>query len=243
MIKNPFNAILTKDEQKIFGFLGIIMIAGMLLHYSGISNIYASKTQSNEQSLAKSVEQDSLIRIDIRTADKETLILLPAIGDKRAEDIIAYRQTKQFESTEELLNIKGIGAKTYLNMKPMLLQFGTSGKGVTSQDKLKALSSDEPSSVNASAQNNKQALDVTAGTINKEQSKEKQESGKAEYTVRLNSASKEDLMSLDGIGEVKAGAIIEYRKTIGKFTSVEQLLDVKGIGPKTLEKNRHRLSL
>ena len=44
--------------------------------------------------------------------------------------------------------------------------------------------------------------------------------------------------SLKGIGDVKAQAIVAYRGQNGDFTSVDQLLDIKGIGGKTLEKNR-----
>ncbi|MDZ4122250.1 MAG: helix-hairpin-helix domain-containing protein [Candidatus Cloacimonadaceae bacterium] len=51
----------------------------------------------------------------------------------------------------------------------------------------------------------------------------------------------EELMSLEGVGAKKAAEIIEYRKTNGPFTSIEDFTKVKGIGIKTLEKNRERL--
>jgi competence protein ComEA len=47
---------------------------------------------------------------------------------------------------------------------------------------------------------------------------------------QLNSASKEDLMKINGIGEAKAAAIIKERKK-GKFKSFEDLQRVKGVGP------------
>lgn len=63
-------------------------------------------------------------------------------------------------------------------------------------------------------------------------------------TVNINSATVEELQkSLKGIGKVKAQAIIDYRTTNGPFTSVDQLLEVKGIGKGTLDKNRDRISL
>lgn len=60
-------------------------------------------------------------------------------------------------------------------------------------------------------------------------------------TINLNTATKEELMSLDGIGESKAEAIIEYRKT-NKFQSIDDLKNVKGIGDKTYENLKDELS-
>ena len=48
--------------------------------------------------------------------------------------------------------------------------------------------------------------------------------------VDINSAGKERIMSLPGIGEVLAGRIMEYRNTEGRFRRREDLLKVKGIG-------------
>jgi len=61
--------------------------------------------------------------------------------------------------------------------------------------------------------------------------------------VNINTAGLEELMTLDGIGEVKAAAIIEYRRENGAFSSVEELLKVKGIGEKTLAKIRDQITL
>ena len=54
--------------------------------------------------------------------------------------------------------------------------------------------------------------------------------------VNINLADKIQLMSLPFIGEVKAERIIQYREDFGKFESIEELMKVSGIGPKTLEK-------
>lgn len=61
--------------------------------------------------------------------------------------------------------------------------------------------------------------------------------------VNINKAGVEELMSLPNIGEVKARAIIEYRKSHGPFKSVDELDNVKGIGSKTLEKLRPLVSV
>ncbi|MFN8125602.1 MAG: helix-hairpin-helix domain-containing protein [Candidatus Nanopelagicales bacterium] len=52
--------------------------------------------------------------------------------------------------------------------------------------------------------------------------------------VDLNSATADQLETLDGIGPVLAGDIIRWRTDNGRFSSVEDLLDVPGIGEATL---------
>ncbi|WP_415397862.1 ComEA family DNA-binding protein [Sulfurimonas sp. CS5] len=59
--------------------------------------------------------------------------------------------------------------------------------------------------------------------------------------VDINTASKKELSSLNGIGSTKAEAIIVYRKA-NCFKNVKELAKVKGIGKKTVEKNMSDLS-
>lgn len=64
----------------------------------------------------------------------------------------------------------------------------------------------------------------------------------APAAVNINSASAEQLaLALSGIGSAKAAEIVAYRAEHGAFSSVEELLNIKGIGRKTLERNRYRL--
>lgn len=58
-------------------------------------------------------------------------------------------------------------------------------------------------------------------------------------TININTATAEELAEfLPGIGEIKAKRIVEYREASGGFDSVDELLNVSGIGEKTLEKLR-----
>ena len=59
--------------------------------------------------------------------------------------------------------------------------------------------------------------------------------------IHINRANEGELTSLHGIGSSKAQAIILYRDMFGDFKTVDELANVKGIGAKTIEKNRARL--
>ncbi|MFF5991679.1 helix-hairpin-helix domain-containing protein [Prauserella flavalba] len=67
--------------------------------------------------------------------------------------------------------------------------------------------------------------------------------GTASPMVDLNTADQEQLESLDGIGEVTAQRILEWRAEHGRFTAVEQLRDVDGIGEKRFEQLREQVRI
>lgn len=62
-------------------------------------------------------------------------------------------------------------------------------------------------------------------------------------TVSLNTASKEELMTLSGIGASKAESIILYRQENGKFQTIEELKNVKGIGDSIFEKIKNNITI
>ena len=62
--------------------------------------------------------------------------------------------------------------------------------------------------------------------------------------IDVNTADAKSLAkTLDGIGLNKAKAIVAYRNQHGKFSSLDQLLQVKGVGKKTLDRNRDKITL
>lgn len=61
--------------------------------------------------------------------------------------------------------------------------------------------------------------------------------------VNINTADVAALTQLKGIGVKKAEAIVAWRNANGKFKTVEQLLDVKGVGEAILAANRDKISI
>lgn len=64
-----------------------------------------------------------------------------------------------------------------------------------------------------------------------------------EGKLNLNTASAQQLTTLPGVGEKLAARIVEYRQKAGAFKSIQELMNVKGIGEKNLERIQPHLSL
>ena len=63
-------------------------------------------------------------------------------------------------------------------------------------------------------------------------------------SININKADAETLtQALKGVGHSRAEAIVQYRTTYGPFFSVDDLLEVKGVGPSIVNKNRDRITL
>ena len=61
--------------------------------------------------------------------------------------------------------------------------------------------------------------------------------------INLNTATLQELMTLERIGPKHAQSIIDYRQTYGSFEKIEDIMKVKGIGPKTFEANKDKLAV
>ena len=95
-----------------------------------------------------------------------------------------------------------------------------------------SISSTDDNSTASEKQNS--VVDKTT-VINETQSQQSVFSTNVEYPINLNSCSLE-LTTIDGIGETRAQAILDYRDYLGGYTSVSQLKDIKGIGDATFAK-------
>jgi competence protein ComEA len=61
--------------------------------------------------------------------------------------------------------------------------------------------------------------------------------------VNLNTATVEELQTIPGIGPAMAKRVVEYRSKVGKFTKIEDIINVKGIGEKKFQKMKDRLTV
>lgn len=76
--------------------------------------------------------------------------------------------------------------------------------------------------------------------------KEKEETPKENTEnkiININTATKEELMTLNGIGESKAISIIEYRTTNGLFADIQSIMNVSGIGQSTFDKFKNQITV
>ncbi|MGN1416338.1 MAG: ComEA family DNA-binding protein [Oscillospiraceae bacterium] len=128
---------------------------------------------------------------------------------------------------DELMKLKGIGDAA----AEKIIQYRRDNGGFSSVDEL----------LNVNGIGEKKLADIkeyvyaSASYASDETAEETVHEEQTSQLININTAGLEELMTLDGIGEVIAGRIIEYREANGAFGSVDELINVKGIGEKKLE--------
>ena len=157
--------------------------------------------------------------VDINSASAEVLdAALPGIGPAKAKAIVAWREAHgAFHTPGDLDKVDGIGEKTVASLAPLVTCGGFEGTGPAPWP------GDASTMARAPLPAAPPAPDPAA-------------------IVDINSATLEELVTLDGIGEALARRILADRLQHGRFRSVDDLARVPGIGKKTIAKNRHRLA-
>jgi competence protein ComEA len=168
-------------------------------------------------------------KVDLNKASVEELQTLPGIGAATANAIV---QGRPYRSVNELTNVTGIGSAKFAKIKPLVTVSRTS----TSTSKPATTSATEPTAGKASAAT---PSEKGKGTSAQSATKPAKPHAAVGEKVNLNTATKEELDALPGIGPAKAQAIIDARP----FKSIEDVKQVKGIKEGVFSKIKDRITV
>lgn len=165
--------------------------------------------------------KNDFVYIDLNTASADELKSLDGVGDTIAQRIIEYRTAHGgFSSIDDLRSVSGIGDKKFEAIKDHVYL-----------------------SYTVPASSKPETYPTTAAEIIYETTAASTYETADARLVNINTAGVEELMELDGIGEVIAQRIIDYRNEHGKFTSIEEIKNVSGIGDTKFEKIKDRICI
>jgi competence protein ComEA len=169
----------------------------------------------------------SKAKVDVNSASVETLETLPGIGPTLADRIVAGRP---YKNADELANVKGL-SKSKVDAFQDQITFGKAKKSTTKSTKTTTESSSAETSSSSKSTTYSKPTTTHDSYSSKTVTTTTSSSGKLApgQTVNINTASAEQLDALPGIGPTKAQAIIDYRSEHGRFSSIEDIQNVKGI--------------
>lgn len=114
--KLRMNLALTPFERKMIIFFFLMIFLGDIYNH-----IRKKDEEKYQEESALFFDEDKIVKININSAPMDSLILLPGIGKKTAEEIIEIRKKEKFLKPEDLLRVKGIGVKKLERIKPYIL--------------------------------------------------------------------------------------------------------------------------
>ena len=109
--------IFRKEEHMLRSSLGGVALLVLALVLLAAPPVEAQAPRANEPASAAA----AAAKVDLNTATGEELESLPGVGPRTAELIIEYRkQSDGFQKIEELMNVRGIGEKTFLRLRSLI---------------------------------------------------------------------------------------------------------------------------
>jgi len=163
--------------------------------------------------------------VDINTADQKALESLPGVGPATAKAIV---QGRPYKSVDDLANVKGLGKSKLEKIKPLVTVGGPP-----------AAQAPAAAGAPAGGAATKAAPATQSAQKAPAQAKPAAKAAVPTGPVNLNTASKEQLVALPGIGEKKAQAIIDGRP----YQKTEDVMKVKGIKTGIYNKIKDRITV
>jgi competence protein ComEA len=167
--------------------------------------------------------------IDINTADQKAIESLPGVGPATAKAII---QGRPYKSVDDLANVKGLGKSKLEKIKPLVTVGGPPAPQAPA-------AAGAATGAAAGAAASKATTTTQATPKAPAQAKQAAKAAVPTGPVNLNTASKEQLVALPGIGEKKAQAIIDGRP----YQKTEDVMKVKGIKQGIYNKIKDRITV
>ncbi len=225
-----------RSNAGMYSLVPKLPILRILCLFSLIFTLPASSlaAESSAKSKTSPSAAKGASKVDINTADAETLQTLPGVGPATAKAIIARRP---FASVSELESVPGIGSAKLADLRDQVTASRTMAKKETSakaeKEKTETTSRSEKASRTASdpASPSRDKADKTASTSTK--------TSPASSKVDLNTADAATLATLPGVGPSTAQAIIAARP----FASVDDVERVAGIGSAKLAAMRDQVTV
>lgn len=166
------------------------------------------------------------IKAEENKTEEKNQIIVHITGAIKKEGVYKLEENSRIT---DLVNLAG-GLKEDANMSKINL-----ASKLEDGMKINIPSINDPNQNNEINQNN---IDINNNII-----EDNKTNNKLKSKININTATKEELDTLPGIGEATAEKIIEYRKKNGKFSNIEELKEVSGIGDSKFENIKNNIEV
>lgn len=216
---------------------------------SDLPELLADATALNEEERRRAEPLAEGEALDLNRAGEVDLDRLPGVGPSTAKAVVETRDRRGgFRAVDELLDVRGIGPATLEKIRPFVEVSGglpvapggrIPGVGSLRSSPGRSVLSPEAASGRGEARG---GGSITTGVPRADPSRGGRPRGAGPETpIDINGASEEMLQRLPGIGPALAARIVNLRRSRGRFTSVDSLVAVRGIGPATVARIRDRI--
>lgn len=246
-IKNKALNFIKNNERTIFIIICILLtfIIVLILIFKKFDNVKAEESKEESISILEEVEESSsqkqIIRVDIKGAVSKPGVYSLEEGSI-VDDVI-----KLAGGVNKNANTKEINLSKKLKDEMVIVIYTNSEiqefKSKQEESNKKECICDKDINDVCVKESYSNYYSFNSNVSNNSISYSKQESKESvNNLININTASLEELLSLPGVGESKAKAIIEYRKE-NKFNVIEDIMKVSGIGQSVFDKIKENITV